>query len=173
MNSNILEFSLCSPISFLKVILLVLTHMGNNLLGSLKFYNWFYKSHKEQLLFIHINNDWFGIQHFMSTFWNILEHFNGKENTVRFCVEVLPKMLDFGYFVLVWWQTDKKNPLKQSCKDLQMRNLFLFPNGLTDLTEIWNQDFLGIMLENPFKSHQKKKKKKTIYKFLLCTSNFP
>ncbi len=27
-----------------------------------------------------------------------------------------------------------------SCK---LRNLFLHQNGLTDLTEIWNQDFLG------------------------------
>ncbi len=31
----------------------------------------------------------------------------------------LPKFLDFGYFVLIWWQTDKKQEiLKQSCKDL-------------------------------------------------------
>ncbi len=34
-------------------------------------------------------------------------------------VEGLPKILDFGYFVLIWWQTDKKQEiLKQSCKDL-------------------------------------------------------
>ena len=37
----------------------------------------------------------------------------------RFCVAGLPKILDFGYFVLIWWQTDKKQEiLKQSCKDL-------------------------------------------------------
>ena len=24
----------------------------------------------------------------------------------------------FGYFVLIWWQTDKNNKLKQRCKDL-------------------------------------------------------
>ena len=24
-----------------------------------------------------------------------------------FCVEGLLKILDFGYFVLIWWQTDK------------------------------------------------------------------
>ena len=36
----------------------------------------------------------------------------------RFCVEGLPKILDFGYFVLIWWQTDDKKQeiLKQSCK---------------------------------------------------------
>ncbi len=26
----------------------------------------------------------------------------------RFCVEGLPKILDFGYFALIWWQTHKK-----------------------------------------------------------------
>ena len=26
----------------------------------------------------------------------------------RFSVEDLPKILDFAYFVLIWWQTDKK-----------------------------------------------------------------
>ncbi len=26
----------------------------------------------------------------------------------RFCGEGLPKMLDFNYFVLIWWQTDQK-----------------------------------------------------------------
>ncbi len=26
----------------------------------------------------------------------------------RFCVEGLPKILDFDYFVLIWWQSDKK-----------------------------------------------------------------
>ena len=38
----------------------------------------------------------------------------------RFCVEGLPKKnVDFGYSVLGWWQTDKKQKiLKQSCKDL-------------------------------------------------------
>ncbi len=37
----------------------------------------------------------------------------------RFCVEGLPKMLDFGHFVLIWWQTDEKQEiLKQSCKDM-------------------------------------------------------
>ncbi len=25
-----------------------------------------------------------------------------------FCVEGLPKFLDFGYFVPIWWQTDTK-----------------------------------------------------------------
>ena len=32
----------------------------------------------------------------------------------------LTKILDFEYFVLIWWQTDKKKQaiLKQSCKDL-------------------------------------------------------
>ncbi len=34
-------------------------------------------------------------------------------------MEGLPKILDFGYFVLIWSQTDKKQEiLKQSCKDL-------------------------------------------------------
>ncbi len=34
-------------------------------------------------------------------------------------MERLPKILDFGYFVLIWRQTDKKQEiLKQSCKDL-------------------------------------------------------
>ncbi len=36
----------------------------------------------------------------------------------RFYVEGLPKSLEFGYFALIWWQTDKKQEiLKQSCKD--------------------------------------------------------
>ncbi len=34
-------------------------------------------------------------------------------------MEGLPKILDFGYFVLILWQTDKKQEiLKQSCRDL-------------------------------------------------------
>ncbi len=38
---------------------------------------------------------------------------------LRFCVEVLLKILDFGYFVPIWWKTYKKQEiLKQSCKDL-------------------------------------------------------
>ena len=42
-----------------------------------------------------------------------------KSAIPRFCVEVLPKFLNFDYFVLVWWQTDKKPEiLKESCKDL-------------------------------------------------------
>ena len=33
-------------------------------------------------------------------------------------MEGLPKNLDFGYFVLIWWQIDQKQEiLKQSCKD--------------------------------------------------------
>ncbi len=40
----------------------------------------------------------------------------------RFCVdrrEGLPKMLDFGYLVLIWWQIDEQQEiLKQSYKDL-------------------------------------------------------
>ncbi len=27
----------------------------------------------------------------------------------RFCVEGLPKILDFVYFALIWWQTDKNS----------------------------------------------------------------
>ncbi len=43
----------------------------------------------------------------------------GLSTIPRFCVEGLPKFLDFGYFVLIWWQTDKKQEiLKQSYKDL-------------------------------------------------------
>ncbi len=35
--------------------------------------------------------------------------------------EGLSNILDFGFFVLIWWQTDKKQEiLKQSCKDLFM-----------------------------------------------------
>ncbi len=42
----------------------------------------------------------------------------------RFCVEGLPKMSDFGYFVLIWWHIDKtQETLKQSCKDL-LQDLF-------------------------------------------------
>ena len=34
-------------------------------------------------------------------------------------MEGLPKILDFAYFVLIWWQTDEKQEIpKQSCKDL-------------------------------------------------------
>ncbi len=34
-------------------------------------------------------------------------------------MEGLPKILDFGYFALIWWQIDKKQEiLKWSCKDL-------------------------------------------------------
>ncbi len=33
----------------------------------------------------------------------------------RFCVEGLLKILNFGDFILIWWQTDKKQEiLKQS-----------------------------------------------------------
>ena len=40
----------------------------------------------------------------------------------RFCVEGLPKMSDFRYFVLmIWWQTDQK---QVSCKDLFFVCLF-------------------------------------------------
>ena len=35
---------------------------------------------------------------------------------ICFFVKGLTKILNFGYFVLIWWQTDK-NPVKQSCKD--------------------------------------------------------
>ncbi len=42
-----------------------------------------------------------------------------KSAIPRFCVDGLPKCLNFVYFVLIWWQTDKKQEiLKQSCKDL-------------------------------------------------------
>ncbi len=47
---------------------------------------------------------------FLFKYWSVI---------TRFCVEGLPKILDFGYFVLIWWQTDKKHEiLKQGCKDL-------------------------------------------------------
>ncbi len=29
----------------------------------------------------------------------------------KFCVEGLPKILDFGYFVLIWWETNEKQEL--------------------------------------------------------------
>ena len=33
----------------------------------------------------------------------------------RFYVEGLPEILDFGYFVLIWWKTDKEQKfLKQN-----------------------------------------------------------
>ncbi len=36
-----------------------------------------------------------------------------------FCVEGQPKISYFDYFVLIWWQTDKKQQIpNQSCKDL-------------------------------------------------------
>ncbi len=42
-----------------------------------------------------------------------------KNATHRFCVEGLLKILHFDYFVLIWWETDKKQEiLKQSCNDL-------------------------------------------------------
>ena len=42
-----------------------------------------------------------------------------KSAITRFCAKGMPKKLDFGYFVLIWWQTDKKQEiLKKSCKDL-------------------------------------------------------
>ena len=29
----------------------------------------------------------------------------------RFCVEGLPKNLEFGYFVLIWWQSDNRQEI--------------------------------------------------------------
>ncbi len=44
---------------------------------------------------------------------------NLKCYTPRFCVEGLLKSFDFGYFVLILSQTDKKQEmLEQRCKDL-------------------------------------------------------
>ncbi len=44
-------------------------------------------------------------------------------------MEGLPKILDFGYFVLIWWQTDKKQQIiKHSCKDMFI---------LTELSIVW------------------------------------
>ena len=34
-----------------------------------------------------------------------------KSAIPRFCVEVQPKILDWGYFVLIWWQTDNKQEI--------------------------------------------------------------
>ncbi len=42
-----------------------------------------------------------------------------RKKVIRFCVEGLPKILDFDYFVLNRWQTDQKQEImNQSCKDL-------------------------------------------------------
>ncbi len=42
-----------------------------------------------------------------------------KSAIPRFCLEGLLKILDFDYFVLIWWKSNKKQEiLKQSCKDL-------------------------------------------------------
>ncbi len=44
-------------------------------------------------------------------------------------VEGLPKILDFDYFVLIWWHADRKQEiLNQSCKALFI---------LTELVIIW------------------------------------
>ncbi len=49
----------------------------------------------------------------------VTSYYRIKSAIPWFCVEGLPKILDFGYFVFIWWQTDKKQEiLKQSCKDL-------------------------------------------------------
>ncbi len=46
-------------------------------------------------------------------------HTQLKSAIPRFCVKGLPEICNFGYFVMIWWQTDKKQEiLKQSCKDL-------------------------------------------------------
>ncbi len=50
----------------------------------------------------------------------------------RFCVEGLPKILDFGYFVFTWWQTDKK----------QEKDLFIW----TELPIVWKK-FLDTCLK--------------------------
>ena len=53
--------------------------------------------------------------------WNCTNSLTSKSVKAaipRFCVAVCRKFLIFGYFVLIWWQTDKKQEiLNQSWKD--------------------------------------------------------
>ncbi len=49
----------------------------------------------------------------------LLTSYNCYSGIPTFCDEGRPKMIDFGYFVLIWQQSHKKQEiLKQSRKDL-------------------------------------------------------
>ncbi len=63
----------------------------------------------------------------------------------RFCVVGLSQFLDFGYSILIWWQTDKKNPEAKlqgpSCLDRNANCLII---GSDNIFNIFNKGALAM-----------------------------